>query len=123
MLIMTTFIQQRFSPLFCDEAKSKQEKKFEAAKYHWSESRVKVFLVIRRHCVSQVDTAGQNLADYEYKDVEYMAKVVEHPGAFVLAVGGFGRLHLFLTEQRDDVMRTIQQASRNNIGYEIWWVH
>lgn len=32
-------------------------------------------LQIRRHCVSQVDTAGQNLADYEYKDVEYMAKV------------------------------------------------
>lgn len=37
-------------------------------------------LQIRRHCVSQVDTAGQNLADYEYKDVEYMAKVHAHSG-------------------------------------------
>ena len=97
--------------------------KFDAAKYHWDETKVKVFLVVsiitnvsvygrrpthvvytnlgpqpfvsklldkimnlssdcfpphqvRRHCVSQVDkTTGHTLADYLYKDVEYMAKV------------------------------------------------
>ena len=78
---------------------------------------------VRRHCLSQVDIIGQNLADYFYKDVEYLAKVstrprapaegpspilmetiqqcvscgclvqvADHPGAFVLSVGGFGRL-------------------------------
>ncbi|CAI8019272.1 DnaJ homolog subfamily C member 13 [Geodia barretti] len=48
-----------------------------------------------------------------------MAKVADHPGAFVVAAGGFGRLHMFLTEQRDDVMKAIILTSRSNIGYEI----
>ncbi len=34
-----------------------------------------VCVQVRRHCVSQVNLAGKNLVDYDYKDVEYMAKV------------------------------------------------
>lgn len=108
-----------FSPLFCEQPRNEHDKRFEAAKFHWDETRVKVFLVVRRHCISQVSPGGHTLADYNYKDIEYMAKVADHPGAFIIAAGGFGRLHMFLTEQRDDVMKAVILASRANIGYDI----
>ncbi|CAI8019165.1 DnaJ homolog subfamily C member 13 [Geodia barretti] len=108
-----------FSPLFCEQPRNETDKRFDAAKFHWDEAKVKVLLVVRRYCVSQVDITGHTLTDYKYKDIEYMAKVADHPGAFVVAAGGFGRLHMFLTEQRDDVMKAIILASRSNIGYEI----
>lgn len=31
---------------------------------------------VRRHCLSQVNLAGHNLADYNYKDIEFIAKVI-----------------------------------------------
>ncbi|CAI8058528.1 DnaJ homolog subfamily C member 13 [Geodia barretti] len=108
-----------FSPLFCEQPRNETDKRFDAAKFHWDEAKVKVLLVVRRYCVSQVDITGHTLTDYKYKDIEYMAKVADHPGAFVVAAGGFGRLHMFLTEQRDDVMKAIILASRSNIGYDI----
>ena len=33
------------------------------------------FPQVRRHCVSQVNVAGTNMVDYDFKDVEYMANV------------------------------------------------
>lgn len=49
---------------------------FEAAKYHWSETKVQVLLVVRRHCITQVDaTSKQPLANYCYKDIEALIKV------------------------------------------------
>ncbi len=87
--------------------------KFDASKYHWSESKVKIQLLVRfqticsykvnfftyalvinymwiclvnypapsqvrRHCVSQVNLAGHNLADYDYKDIEFISKVMSY---------------------------------------------
>ncbi len=90
--------------------------KFDASKYHWSESKVKIQLLVRfqticsykvnfftyalvittcdtiiiclsnypapsqvrRHCVSQVNLAGHNLADYDYKDIEFISKVMPY---------------------------------------------
>ncbi|CAI8058525.1 DnaJ homolog subfamily C member 13, partial [Geodia barretti] len=83
-----------FSPLFCEQPRNETDKRFDAAKFHWDEAKVKVLLVVRRYCVSQVDITGHTLTDYKYKDIEYMAKVADHPGAFVVAAGGFGRLRV-----------------------------
>ncbi|CAI8045156.1 DnaJ homolog subfamily C member 13 [Geodia barretti] len=83
-----------FSPLFCEKPRNETDKRFDAAKFHWDEAKVKVLLVVRRYGVSQVDITGHTLTDYKYKDIEYMAKVADHPGAFVVAAGGFGRLQL-----------------------------
>ncbi len=30
-------------------------------------------LQVRRHCVSQVNLAGTNMVDYNYKDIEFLA--------------------------------------------------
>lgn len=110
----------RFSPLFADAGRAKGEKKFRSAKFGWSESRMDVFLVVRRHCLVQVDITGKRkLADYDYKDIEFLVKVSDHPGAFAIAHGGFGRLHMFITDNRDEILRDIQDASRCNIGYHV----
>jgi DnaJ family protein C protein 13 len=107
----------RWSPLFADASKQKKDKHFKASKYRWSETRVDVMLIVRRHCLSQVDTTGRKLCDYDYKDIQYFCKVSDHPAAVALAYGSFERLHMFLVEQRDELLREVQTNSQNNIGY------
>ena len=104
------FWLQKFSPLFCENKITKYERKFEAEKYHWSETKKRVMLVVRQHCISQVDYyEGKTLADYCYKDIQSLAmvcyhnhgdgdhmivvlQVSDHPGGVIIIHGGFGRM-------------------------------
>ncbi|KAL5489677.1 hypothetical protein EMCRGX_G018795 [Ephydatia muelleri] len=110
----------RFSPLFADDgAKAKSTKVFPAFKYGWPESKARVDLVVRKHSLAQVNSTGGTIAEYDFKDIEFMARVTDSGSGFIVSSGGFGRLHMFICDQRDDLMKLIQSNARDNVGFDV----
>ncbi|KAK3742179.1 hypothetical protein QZH41_012074 [Actinostola sp. cb2023] len=106
----------RFQHNFSDY-KSSNEVKFNAYKYHWSDNRLPVVLVVTSCSLDQVDTHTQTkLCSYDYKDIEGVALVSDYPGGFVILYGGFSRLHMFATEKRDELIRKMSEFSMACVG-------
>ncbi|KAI0215552.1 hypothetical protein LSAT2_032400 [Lamellibrachia satsuma] len=108
----------RFRHKFAEKTLS--TKRFNAYKYHWSDSRVPVILEVNPGSLDQVDPASNRLlCCYDYKDMEGFVQVADYPGGMALIHGGHNRLHLFALEQRDELMRSIQVAAADNIGVSV----
>ena len=56
------------------------------------------------------------LATYFYKDIEAIAEVSDYPGGFVVIKSQFGRMHMFASEGRDEIIRKLQDAAINFTG-------
>ena len=56
------------------------------------------------------------LATYSYKDIEAIAEVSDYPGGFVVIKSQFGRMHMFASEGRDEIIRKLQDAAINFTG-------
>lgn len=107
-----------FRHLFVDAARDL--KRYRAFKHHWSEQRQPVVLEVDYSCLWQRDpTTNSRIACYFYKDIELIAVVSDYPGALCIGHGGSGRLHLFASESRDEIIREILQSSKNNVGIEL----
>lgn len=108
-------ILQSFRRLFSDPPKDSRT--FNALKHHWSESRHPVVLEIDYACMWQRDPGSSTrIACYQYKDIERIQLLSDYPGGFVIAHGGFGRLHLFASEGREEVVKALSQAANSNVG-------
>lgn len=71
-------------------------------------------------CIFQRDIdTNKILANYDYKDIEYLTCVSDLPAGFILAHGGFSRLHMFQTSDREALFKAIQDFSINHSGVSI----
>lgn len=76
--------------------KPKDIYRYQAYKHHWSGTRLPVVLEVGPCALEQLDPSTHTLlASYPYCDVQGILPVRDVPGGFVLAVGGYSRLHLF----------------------------
>eukprot|EP01147_Barroeca_monosierra_P008081 gene8081-757_t len=92
---------------------------FPAFKQHWSESRKDVLLSVQPKGIAQVNSGGEVLAMYEYKDIEaflYVSTVSDYPGGFIIMDRAFRRLHMFAMEKRDDFLQLATKAAGTYVG-------
>lgn len=67
--------------------------KFEAFKYHWSETKLPVMLKVTPYSLDQLDiTTGQVLASYCYKDIKTIQEVTDIPDGFVVICAADDRM-------------------------------
>ncbi|CAG5029931.1 unnamed protein product [Parnassius apollo] len=70
--------------------------RYQAYKHHWSGTRLPIVLEVGPCSLEQLDPSTHTLlASYPYCDIQGILPVRDVPGGFVLAVGGYSRLHLF----------------------------
>ncbi|KAK7873572.1 hypothetical protein R5R35_009276 [Gryllus longicercus] len=97
--------------------KTKDVPKYNAFKYHWSDTKLPVLLEVTPFSLDQLDpTTNAVLASYFYKDIEGMAEIKDYPGGFVVVCGGFGRMHLFSSPHFLEIRQKMQDAASTNIG-------
>ena len=65
---------------------------------------------------SSVLGSGKVLASYYYKDIENLAEVTDYPGGFAVVKADFGRMHLFASEAREEILRRMQEEALNHTG-------
>lgn len=108
----------RFRNQFAE--KPKEALRCQAYKHHWSDTRLPVVLEVTPCSLDQLDPAtNMVLASYCYKDFEGFAIVKDYPNGFVIVCGGFGRLHLFASQQIEEIKRKILESALNNLGISI----
>ncbi|KAK3858864.1 hypothetical protein Pcinc_034976 [Petrolisthes cinctipes] len=91
-----------------------------AQKIHWSETRQPVVLEVTPCSLDQLDAAtGTPLASYMYRDIEALIPVSDIPGGLCIQCGGFGRLHIFSTDRRDEIFRKVEDNAKKYIGISI----
>jgi DnaJ family protein C protein 13 len=108
-----------FRSQFFDIGNRVKAPQFSCTKHHWSERKLAVTLEIDTHAVNQISSQTRKVvASYAYKDIDYLATVSDYPGAFVIATGGFNRLHLFASVDatRDDLLRKICDHAWTHVG-------
>ncbi|XP_041474110.1 dnaJ homolog subfamily C member 13-like isoform X1 [Lytechinus variegatus] len=93
------------------------EQRYNAYKHHWSDNRRSVVLEVTPCSIDQKDaTSGKTICSYYYKDIEGFTQVTGYPGGFAIAHGGFSRLHLFATEQKDQLIKQATEFAANYTG-------
>ncbi len=60
--------------------------------------------------------SGKVLASYYYKDIESLAELTDYPGGFAVVKADFGRMHLFASEAREEIIRRMQEEAANHTG-------
>ncbi|CAL4130362.1 unnamed protein product, partial [Meganyctiphanes norvegica] len=89
-------------------------------KVHWSDQRVPVILEVTPCSLDQIDSStGVLLTSYMFKDIEAIHPVSDLPGGLCIQYGGFGRLHIFATDRRDEIFKKIEDNARKYIGINI----
>ncbi|KAG0721183.1 DnaJ subfamily C member 13 [Chionoecetes opilio] len=89
-------------------------------KVHWSEARQPVVLEVTPCSLDQLDSAtGIPLASYMFRDIEALVPVSDIPGGLCIQCGGFGRLHIFSTDRRDEILKKIEDNAKKYIGISI----
>lgn len=108
-----------FRQQFFDIGNRVRPAQYSCTKHHWSERKLPVCLEVDVHAVNQISAkTRQCVANYVYSDIDYLAIVSDYPSAFVIATGGFNRLHLFacVDSQRDELLRKICDSAWSNVG-------
>ncbi|XP_071822188.1 dnaJ homolog subfamily C member 13-like isoform X2 [Apostichopus japonicus] len=89
-----------------------QSKRFNAFKHTWGETRKQVVLEVTPNGIDQIDAKSNiTVCTYCYKDIEGFTEVSGYPGGFAIVHGGFSRLHLFATENRDQLLKAAMDFS------------
>ncbi|KAK9497827.1 hypothetical protein O3M35_003746 [Rhynocoris fuscipes] len=97
-----------------------QVKRYEGKKLHWSGTHLPVLLDVGYTSLLQLDTAtGHTLATYNYKDIDSLIDVSDHKHAFVVSIKPFGRMHMFICPNKDEIKKKIDENSQIYLGIEI----
>uniref|UniRef100_A0A8C9S306 DnaJ heat shock protein family (Hsp40) member C13 n=1 Tax=Scleropages formosus TaxID=113540 RepID=A0A8C9S306_SCLFO len=92
-------------------------RRYNCYKHHWSDSRKSVVLEVTPGGIDQIDPQSNRvLCSYDYRSVEGFVEVSDYQGGFCIIYGGFGRLHLFASEHRDEIIRSAVEHAGNFIG-------
>lgn len=90
---------------------------FFAYKYHWSENRVSVLLRVGPHALHQIEPSSQRvLASYFFKDIAQLWDVTDYPGGFAVQDALYGRLHLFASESKAEVLQAVADHAAQFVG-------
>lgn len=91
-----------------------------AYKYHWSENRVSVLLQCGPHALHQIHPSNHKiLASYFYKDMKQIFDVQDYPGGFAIQDSLYGRLHLFASEAKKEILQRLYDNAANFIGVSL----
>ncbi|EDQ93103.1 uncharacterized protein MONBRDRAFT_17362 [Monosiga brevicollis MX1] len=107
---------QRHRQKFAHERPVSPDPVFIAMKHHWSEKRVEVLLAVHGSSLCQTDSAGKVICSYDFKDIEAICLMDQYPGGFVIFTGGWGRMHLFALEKRDELLKKISENAATYTG-------
>ncbi|XP_039609400.1 dnaJ homolog subfamily C member 13 isoform X3 [Polypterus senegalus] len=92
-------------------------RRYNCYKHHWSDTRKSVVLEVTPGGIDQIDSSTNRiLCSYDYRNIEGFAEVSDYQGGFCILYGGFSRLHLFASEQRDDIIKSAIEHAGNYIG-------
>ena len=95
-------------------------KQFRCVKHHWSDAKKPIVFELTPSSIYQRDISSNKiLANYDYKDIEFLTFVSDVPSGFILAHGGFTRLHMFQCEERDSLFKHVVDYSSNFIGLSV----
>ncbi|XP_026104621.1 dnaJ homolog subfamily C member 13-like isoform X4 [Carassius auratus] len=92
-------------------------RRYNCFKHHWSDARRSVCLEVTPGGIDQIDPqTNRVICSYDYRCVEGFAELSDYQGGFCVLYGGFGRLHLFASEHRDEIIRSAIEHAGNFIG-------
>ncbi|XP_031439701.1 dnaJ homolog subfamily C member 13 isoform X5 [Clupea harengus] len=92
-------------------------RRFNCYKHHWSDQRKQVSLEVTPGGIDQIDPhTNRVISSYDYRSVEGFAEVSDYQGGFCILYGGFSRLHLYASENRDEIIRSAIEHAGNYIG-------
>ncbi|XP_056376625.1 dnaJ homolog subfamily C member 13 isoform X2 [Hyla sarda] len=95
-------------------------RRYNCYKHHWSDSRKLVTLEVTPGGIDQIDPSNNRLlCSYDYRNIEGFAELSDYQGGFCILYGGFSRLHLFATEQRDEIIKSAIEHAGNYIGISL----
>ena len=86
-------------------------------KHHWSDVKKPILLQLAPHALHQCHSGNRSiLASYNLKDVAQIYLVDEIPGGFVVQDRLYGRLHMFASEGRSQIISRMAENAASNIG-------
>ncbi|XP_073686489.1 dnaJ homolog subfamily C member 13 isoform X1 [Garra rufa] len=92
-------------------------RRYNCFKHHWSDTRRGVCLEVTPGGIDQIDPqTNRVICSYDYRCVEGFVELSDYQGGFGILYGGFGRLHLFASEHRDEIIRSAIEHAGNFIG-------
>ncbi|XP_013915445.1 PREDICTED: dnaJ homolog subfamily C member 13 [Thamnophis sirtalis] len=95
-------------------------RRYNSYKHHWSDSRKPVILEVTPGSFDQINpTTNKILCSYDYRYIEGFVDLSDYPGGFCIIYGGFSRLHLFASEQREDIIKSAIEHAGNYIGISL----
>uniref|UniRef100_A0A8C6Y7C7 DnaJ heat shock protein family (Hsp40) member C13 n=1 Tax=Naja naja TaxID=35670 RepID=A0A8C6Y7C7_NAJNA len=95
-------------------------RRYNSYKHHWSDSSKPVILEVTPGGFDQINpTTNAILCSYDYRYIEGFVDLSDYPGGFCIIYGGFSRLHLFASEQREDIIKSAIEHAGNYIGISL----
>uniref|UniRef100_A0A670YVE1 DnaJ heat shock protein family (Hsp40) member C13 n=1 Tax=Pseudonaja textilis TaxID=8673 RepID=A0A670YVE1_PSETE len=95
-------------------------RRYNSYKHHWSDSSKPVILEVTPGGFDQINpTTNTILCSYDYRYIEGFVDMSDYPGGFCIIYGGFSRLHLFASEQREDIIKSAIEHAGNYIGISL----
>ncbi|GIY06445.1 dnaJ homolog subfamily C member 13 [Caerostris darwini] len=93
---------------------------YRASKLHWSDNPLPVVLELGPASIVQKDvTSGNEIASYDYKNIEKLVPVSNCEGGFVIVCNEFGRQHFFICDKKDELLKKAADYAMNNVGVSI----
>ncbi|KAJ8268464.1 hypothetical protein COCON_G00136360 [Conger conger] len=95
-------------------------KRYNCFKHHWSDSRRLVVLEVCPWGIDQIDPhTGRLLTCYEYRSIEGFVLLSDCQGGFCILHAGFSRLHLFASENRDEIISGAIEHAGSWVGVSL----
>lgn len=86
----------------------------DAFKYHWSGIRLPVILEVSPVGVVQLEpTTRQPLAVYGFHEIDGLSTASDNPSVSIISITGFGRLHVFEVQRREEFHGKINEQASN----------
>ncbi|XP_074170185.1 dnaJ homolog subfamily C member 13 [Rhinolophus sinicus] len=95
-------------------------RRYNCYKHHWSDTRKPVILEVTPGGFDQINPATNRvLCSYDYRNIEGFVDLSDYQGGFCILYGGFSRLHLFASEQREEIIKSAIDHAGNYIGISL----
>lgn len=93
---------------------------FRARKIHWTGVHREIGLQVAPAGLAQVDlVTKKRVCFYDYKDIGRLRPSMDVPSGFILEDRHSERLHFFIVEQLDEMMRIMNDVSRSLLGIQL----
>ncbi|KAH0503542.1 DnaJ-like protein subfamily C member 13 [Microtus ochrogaster] len=95
-------------------------RRYNCYKHHWSDTRKPVILEVTPGGFDQINpVTNRVLCSYDYRNIEGFVDLSDYQGGFCILYGGFSRLHLFASEQREEIIKSAIEHAGNYIGISL----